>query len=501
MYQYMQDDGRDSITGFKGLSYCPGIAATHTAQGHLQCTYGRRAIVFRHEQYRERSSTNQLPKHRKILDRLCYRRMGTHRSLHQVVSCLDEAMRVREEMNDNGLKARIAKEVEANQKRIKKELEKQHVLKRKVFIFPLDSCWNNDVQLADFVESEFLGEQVEAINNLSEYVAQLRRIGKGHAYTISTKPLGMNVQTPSAKAVSTYGFMYVRKPRSFFFQNQDPQSGGRSVGDTIYKYMPCACRFSPEYVHDCLSISFKDKELAITDRVAASIRFMQSVDTGPKDVTKMREALLNDEMKLHESLHGPSLTGSDWASSISIFFCLGTQGPAKMWTWWGKMCFQEVTTKEINAVETYCKSLRGYTLVQINNAGLSQNVGSYNFVETFEKVIKTNYYGTKNVTKAVIPLMTPSSCRHIRANVERIVSSMEMEFAHTLRQSKVKIKICQASYGGFVRKSVASMLGGKKPVTTAPAFKKVGPVKTTAGKKAAGPSQNKQVALEYVEVS
>ncbi|GJS25073.1 gag-pol polyprotein [Tanacetum coccineum] len=44
-----------------------------------------------------------------------------------VFSCLGEAMRVRKEMKDNGLKARIAKEVEANQKRIKKELEKQHV--------------------------------------------------------------------------------------------------------------------------------------------------------------------------------------------------------------------------------------------------------------------------------------------------------------------------------------------------------------------------------------
>ncbi|GKE10420.1 hypothetical protein Tco_1413971, partial [Tanacetum coccineum] len=31
--------------------------------------------------------------------------------------------------------ARIAKEVEANQKRIKKDLEKQHVLRRKVFLF------------------------------------------------------------------------------------------------------------------------------------------------------------------------------------------------------------------------------------------------------------------------------------------------------------------------------------------------------------------------------
>ncbi|KAK9283301.1 hypothetical protein L1049_011539 [Liquidambar formosana] len=38
----------------------------------------------------------------------------------------------------------------------------------------------NDVQLADFVESEFLSEQVEAIKKISEYVAQLRRVGKGH---------------------------------------------------------------------------------------------------------------------------------------------------------------------------------------------------------------------------------------------------------------------------------------------------------------------------------
>ncbi|CAL1374787.1 unnamed protein product [Linum trigynum] len=38
----------------------------------------------------------------------------------------------------------------------------------------------NDVQLTDFVEGEFLAEQVEAIKMISEYVAQLRRIGKGH---------------------------------------------------------------------------------------------------------------------------------------------------------------------------------------------------------------------------------------------------------------------------------------------------------------------------------
>ncbi|XP_078180607.1 ferritin-1, chloroplastic-like [Carex rostrata] len=38
----------------------------------------------------------------------------------------------------------------------------------------------NDPQLTDFIEGEYLQEQVEAIKKISEFVAQLRRIGKGH---------------------------------------------------------------------------------------------------------------------------------------------------------------------------------------------------------------------------------------------------------------------------------------------------------------------------------
>lgn len=38
----------------------------------------------------------------------------------------------------------------------------------------------NDVHLADFIESEFLGEQVDAIKMISEYVSQLRTVGKGY---------------------------------------------------------------------------------------------------------------------------------------------------------------------------------------------------------------------------------------------------------------------------------------------------------------------------------
>ncbi|KAF3448047.1 hypothetical protein FNV43_RR08755 [Rhamnella rubrinervis] len=39
---------------------------------------------------------------------------------------------------------------------------------------------NGDPQLADFIETEFLAEQVEAIKKIAEFVTQLRMVGKGH---------------------------------------------------------------------------------------------------------------------------------------------------------------------------------------------------------------------------------------------------------------------------------------------------------------------------------
>jgi ferritin heavy chain len=38
----------------------------------------------------------------------------------------------------------------------------------------------DDPQLCDFIEGEFLKEQVESIKKLADWVAQLRRVGKGH---------------------------------------------------------------------------------------------------------------------------------------------------------------------------------------------------------------------------------------------------------------------------------------------------------------------------------
>ncbi|CAK7330455.1 unnamed protein product [Dovyalis caffra] len=42
----------------------------------------------------------------------------------------------------------------------------------------------NDVYLVDFIESEFLVDQVESIKKMSEYVAQLRRVGKDNGHGV-----------------------------------------------------------------------------------------------------------------------------------------------------------------------------------------------------------------------------------------------------------------------------------------------------------------------------
>ncbi|OWM90620.1 carbonyl reductase [NADPH] 1 [Punica granatum] len=47
--------------------------------------------------------------------------------------------------------------------------------------------------------------------------------------------------------------------------------------------------------------------------------------------------------------------------------------------------------------------------ILVNNAGVNFNVGSDNSVESAPMVISTNYYGTKNMIKAMIPLMRPSA--------------------------------------------------------------------------------------------
>ncbi|KAJ6672143.1 (+)-NEOMENTHOL DEHYDROGENASE [Salix viminalis] len=47
--------------------------------------------------------------------------------------------------------------------------------------------------------------------------------------------------------------------------------------------------------------------------------------------------------------------------------------------------------------------------VLVNNAGVNYNLGADNSVEHAQNVVATNYYGTKNVSQALIPLMRPSA--------------------------------------------------------------------------------------------
>lgn len=47
-------------------------------------------------------------------------------------------------------------------------------------------------------------------------------------------------------------------------------------------------------------------------------------------------------------------------------------------------------------------------MFQVNNAGVNFNVGSDNSVGFAEKVIATNYYGTKQMIESMVPIMKPS---------------------------------------------------------------------------------------------
>ncbi|KAL9231557.1 hypothetical protein vseg_006774 [Gypsophila vaccaria] len=84
-----------------------------------------------------------------------------------------------------------------------------------------------------------------------------------------------------------------------------------------------------------------------------------------------------------------------------------------------------VDPDSIKEFSDWLKDTYGGLDILVNNAGINFNVGSENSVEHAEQVINTNYYGTKQVIEAMIPLMKPStsgarivnvSSRHGRLN-------------------------------------------------------------------------------------
>ncbi|KAI7746872.1 hypothetical protein M8C21_022250 [Ambrosia artemisiifolia] len=76
-----------------------------------------------------------------------------------------------------------------------------------------------------------------------------------------------------------------------------------------------------------------------------------------------------------------------------------------------KVVFHQLDIVDRESIDLFCawvKEKYGGIDILINNAGVSYNTGSENSVECAEKVINTNYFGTKNMTKALIPLMRSS---------------------------------------------------------------------------------------------
>ncbi|KAL3818464.1 hypothetical protein ACJIZ3_004369 [Penstemon smallii] len=62
----------------------------------------------------------------------------------------------------------------------------------------------------------------------------------------------------------------------------------------------------------------------------------------------------------------------------------------------------------IEAFAEWIKENYGGIDILVNNAGVNSDSGSDISMESAEKVISTNYFGTKNIIKAMIPLMRPS---------------------------------------------------------------------------------------------
>ncbi|OIT01657.1 PREDICTED: carbonyl reductase [NADPH] 1-like [Nicotiana attenuata] len=74
--------------------------------------------------------------------------------------------------------------------------------------------------------------------------------------------------------------------------------------------------------------------------------------------------------------------------------------------------FHQLDIVDLASVQAFCdwiKETYGGLDILINNAGVNFNYGKENSVEFAETVIQTNYFGTKNMIKALIPLMRPSS--------------------------------------------------------------------------------------------
>nr|GLL21665.1 carbonyl reductase [NADPH] 1-like [Ipomoea trifida] len=85
-----------------------------------------------------------------------------------------------------------------------------------------------------------------------------------------------------------------------------------------------------------------------------------------------------------------------------------------------------VDPSSLKSFSEWLKETYGGLDILINNAGVNFNVGTSNSVENAETVIKTNYYGTKNMTKTMIPLMRSTAAGgHIKLQNDELRKKLE----------------------------------------------------------------------------
>ncbi|CAN4086544.1 unnamed protein product [Withania somnifera] len=75
------------------------------------------------------------------------------------------------------------------------------------------------------------------------------------------------------------------------------------------------------------------------------------------------------------------------------------------------VAFHQLDIVDPASIQAFCEWIKetyGGLDILINNAGVNFNLGKDNSVEFAEMVIQVNYFGTKNMIKALIPLMRPS---------------------------------------------------------------------------------------------
>ncbi|KAL1814532.1 hypothetical protein DCAR_0518688 [Daucus carota subsp. sativus] len=91
---------------------------------------------------------------------------------------------------------------------------------------------------------------------------------------------------------------------------------------------------------------------------------------------------------------------------------VGEAAAKVLWETGLKVVFRQLDVTSTSSVQTcadWVQQNYGGLDILINNAGVNFNASSENSVEFAEQVIATNYIGTKNMIKALTPLMRPSA--------------------------------------------------------------------------------------------